>query len=177
MQRQTGFSKESKRSPGDFYITPDNAIIALLDREKFKGVGWEPACGNGAITKFFPRILASDISNDKHIKGRKGVDFLLSSKKVDYIVTNPPFKLLLPFMEKSMDVAKSKVALFARLQALEGKKRYEFFQKYPPIRVYIFSNRVSCSTLLGDSANILCFAWYVWEIGFKGRPTLDWIMC
>ena len=75
IQRQTGFSKETKRSPEDYYVTPDIAVKELLKREKFEGLGWEPCCGNGAISKFFPNMLVSDIRKDNTVIGDKRVDF------------------------------------------------------------------------------------------------------
>lgn len=172
---QTGFSKTAKRSPEDYYITPDMAVRELLSREEFCGIGWEPACGNGAISKFFPGILSSDIRFD-NIIGEPGVDFLFERREVDFIVTNPPFKLILPFIKHSLECA-TKVAMFARIQLLEGKERYKFFKLNPPIRIYVFSNRVNCSTDVTTCGGIMCFCWFIWEKGFSGLPTLDWILC
>lgn len=42
-----------KRRPGDFYPTPRECVYALmdfLDLPKYMEI-WEPACGDGAITK------------------------------------------------------------------------------------------------------------------------------
>ena len=39
------------RPEDDFYPTPPNAVYALLGAERFCGVVWEPACGDGAISK------------------------------------------------------------------------------------------------------------------------------
>lgn len=174
IQAQTGFSKTAKRAPEDYYITPDIATIELLKREKFDGAGWEPACGNGAISKFFPEIASSDIRFD-NIAGEPGIDFLTTNKMVDFIVTNPPFKLILPFIQHSLECA-NKVAIFARIQLLEGKERYNFFKQNPPIRIYVFSNRVNCSTGNITGTGIMCFCWFIWEKGFTGQPVLDWIL-
>lgn len=38
------------KSGFDFYQTPEWATQSLIDREKFRGSIWEPACGNSAIT-------------------------------------------------------------------------------------------------------------------------------
>jgi len=171
--RQIGGISNSARHPEDFYITPPHAVKALLKREKFNGIGWEPACGNGAITKFFPGIKASDIRTDSDIAGKGGIDFLTAYEKVDYIVTNPPFCLITEFIEHSLRCAK-KVAVFGRIQLLEGKKRYHLFMKHPPIRVYVFSSRVNCDPEKLKSG-AMCFCWFVWEKGFHGKPTIDWI--
>ena len=180
MQRQTGYSRDAVRSPEDYYITPPIATIELLKRERFEGVGWEPASGNGAIAKFFKDMTASDIRTDDDVYGEKGIDFLKEYREVDYIVTNPPFKLALSFMWHSMECARKKVALFARLLLLESKSRLEFFRKYPPIRIWVFSDRLSCirpeNKTTDTPTGIMCFAWFIWEKGFDGKPILDWIL-
>ena len=175
--RQTGFNQTTERVPEDYYITPPIAVEELLKREKFDGKGWEPASGNGAIAKFFPGIMASDIRKDDDIYGEKGIDFLKVYRKVDFIITNPPFKLLLPFMEHSF-ICANKVAIFCRLQALESKSRYSFYKENPPIRIYIFVDRVSCVPMhFNRNAHaIMCFSWMIFEKGFKGSPTLHWIL-
>jgi len=172
--RQTGFNEGTVRSPEDFYITPSIAIEELLKREKFEGIGWECASGDGAIAKFFPNIIASDIRKDDTVYGEKGINFLATERKVDFIITNPPFSLLLPFMEHSLECA-NKIALFCRLQALEGKARYKFYRKNPPIRIYVFADRISCVPFhINKNAHaIMCFCWIIWEKGYKGNTTLD----
>ncbi len=67
--------------------------------------------------------------------------------------------------------------MFGRIQLLEGLKRYdELYKDNPPKKVYVFSGRCSC---LKDGkkvkAGLMCFAWFVFERGFKGPTTLDWI--
>lgn len=177
--RETGFSRTAIRRPEDFYITPKVAIEELLKREKFVGRGWEPACGDGAISRFFSNNIhfrSSDIRRDKDIYGEKGVDFLKTYHSVDFIITNPLFSLILPFMEHAVECAKKKVALFGRIQLLESKKRYYFFKHHPPIRVYVFSSRVSCSPQSTKKRKVMCFAWFIWKIGYTEKPSLDWIL-
>jgi len=147
----------------------------LLSRETFEGIGWEPACGNGAITKFFPGIMASDIREDEEIAGDGGIDFLSAFRHVDFIVTNPPYKLALPFARHALNCA-WKVALLCRIQFLEGIERHAFFQEHPPIRVWIFSDRIHCSADGKPKAGMMCFGWFIWERGFQGKPILDWIL-
>lgn len=180
MQRQTGFNKETKRSAADFYKTPAKAVEELLKREKLEGIGWEPACGDGAISKLIPNIMSSDIRTDPDIYGEKGIDFLKETRKVDYIITNPPFSLMLPFAWHALEYA-DKVALFGRIQFLEGIERYNFFKQHPPARIYVFANRLSCASDSADkkskNGGIMCFCWFIWERGHKGKPTVDWILC
>lgn len=97
------------------------------------------------------------------------------------IITNPPYKYAFEFVQKALDSIEigHKVAMFLKLQFLEGKKRKEFFKENPPKVVYVASSRLNCA-MNGDfekypSNNAICYAWFVWEKGFKGDPIIKWI--
>ena len=58
-----------------------------------------------------------------------------------------------------------------------GKERRKIFDKFPPKKVYVSSSRIKCAKNgnfdeLDGSA--MSYAWFVWEKGFKGKPTLEW---
>lgn len=184
MQRAVGFSDPEKRQKDDFYETPPEATVELLKREKFDGVIWEPAVGAGAISKIFAQhgyfVVGSDLRTDNIYGDYPGRDFLTTSfpgqcPSPGSIVTNPPFKLALQFILRALsEPSVKKVAMFARIQLLESKERYlELWSKYPPVRVYIFSQRVTCHK---EGVSIMAFCWYIWEKGYTGRPELHWIL-
>lgn len=69
--------------------------------------------------------------------------------------------------------------MFAKIQFLEGIQRKEFFAKYPPKTVYVFSKRVNPlrNGMEVDEkgkpwASTMCFAWFVWELGYTGVPSI-----
>lgn len=81
----------TNRADSDFYPTPEYVTHALLDKERFDGFNiWEPACGDGAMTKVLKHrlphsdgysgsnrlIFSSDIRVDNDVYGCKGIDFL-----------------------------------------------------------------------------------------------------
>ena len=39
----------------------------------------------------------------------------------------------------------NRLALFLKVQFLEGKKRKELFSKYPPKVIYVSSSRIKCA--------------------------------
>lgn len=170
--RQLGAGDKLSRQPEDFYVIPIIAVEALRQNEVFTGVGWEPASGDGRIAKLMQMQLASDLRFD--VYGEGGMDFRLETRQVDYIITNPPFSLALPFVRHALECA-PKVAMFLRLQFLEGKERGEFFKKHPPIRIYLFSERLNCDPASNGSGGMMCFAWFIWERGFRGIPGLRWV--
>jgi hypothetical protein len=86
------------------------------------------------------------------------------------------------FTEKALELATDKVLMFGKIQFLEGKARREFFKHHPPKYIYVFSERQN--PLRNGSAydddgkklsTVMCFAWFVWEKGYKGESTLRWI--
>lgn len=72
-----------------------------------------------------------------------------------------------------------KVAMFLKLQFLEGKSRKNLFKRWPPKVLYVSSSRLRCAKN-GDfekakGATAIAFAWYVWEKGYAGEPVIRWI--
>lgn len=176
---------DSFRQPHDYYATDPDAMELLLKEERFAPVIWEPACGEGHLSKVLERSGYNVISTDLVYRGYgelDSVDFLETTKD-DFegdIITNPPYKYALEFCKKSLDTIKPghKVAMFLKLQFLEGKGRKEFFLENPPKTVYVSSSRLVCA-LNGDFEKIkssaVAYAWFVWEKGFHGNPVIKWI--
>lgn len=82
------------RVPLDFYPTPPEATRALLSVERFSGTIWEPACGDGAISKVLLAHGYSVVSTDLIYRGfgTGGVNFLTQTQtRARNIVTNPPY--------------------------------------------------------------------------------------
>lgn len=88
------------------------------------------------------------VSTDLVYRGygkQEAVDFLKVEGGFDGdIITNPPYKYALEFVEKVLDMVKpgGKVAMFLKLQFLEGKGRKRFFLENPPKTVYVSSSKL-----------------------------------
>lgn len=71
-----------------------------------------------------------------------------------------------------------KVAMFLKLQFLEGKRRKRLFLENPPKVVYVSSSRLGCAKN-GDFAEMpssaVAYAWFVWVKGFAGETVIRWI--
>ena len=76
------------------------------------------------------------------------------------------FKLSLPFVYKAVESVNKKVAFLCRITFLEGIARQKMFQE-------TFTN--PNSGLKTHGGGMLAFGWFIWEKGFKGKPTIDWI--
>lgn len=110
-------------------------------------------------------------------------DFLAESKPNSWngsIITNPPYKYAYEFVEKALDTVTegNKVAMFLKLQFLEGKKRRKLFDNTPPQTIYVSSSRLLCAKN-GDfestTSSAVAYAWYVWQKGYKGNTIVKWI--
>lgn len=169
------------REKDDFYPTPREGIEALLSVEKFEGPIWEPACGDGAISRVLQErghvVISSDLVSRGY--GESRIDFLMEwQPRAPNIITNPPFKYVAPFMRRALDLSTGKVAFLLRLACLEGKERAEIYRTSPLARVWVFSARLQIwRNGVADShaSGMIAFAWFVWEHGYDGKPTLGWL--
>ncbi len=179
-----GASDHSKneREKNDYYATHPDAVRWLIELEKFNQNIWEPACGEGHISKELERFGYKVKSTDKYDRGYGKVhDFLLSEndKWDGDIITNPPYKYAQEFVEKSLQVVNdnSKIAMFLKIQFLEGKKRKSLFKNNPPIKVWVSSSRILCAkngNFNTMKSSAVCYCWFIWMKGFKGNPEIGW---
>lgn len=182
--RMAGAANQGAREKDDFYPTPRRGIDALLSVEKFNGPIWEPACGDGAISLALEAagydVLSTDLVDRDF--GTSGIDFLMEwQPRAPNIITNPPFKLAVPFVRKSLDLTTGKVAMLLKIAFLEGIERSRLFADSPLARVHVFSQRLAfvpggtTSNRKLDGGGMMAFAWFVWEHGYTGKPELGWI--
>ena len=179
-----GGNPERGRVDNDYYATHPDSTKALLEVEEIIYPALEPACGEGHISK----LLEDDTTSLDLVDRGYGqiANFLTDEFNGCYntVITNPPFKYFQEFVEKALKVAKKKVIMFGKLQALEGQKRASFLEKSPLKTVYVFKKRQQplrngseIDTLTGKkwASSTMAFAWFVWEIGYEGEPNIKWI--
>jgi len=171
-----------EREKNDFYPTPSYAVQNLIDREQFIGNIYEPACGDGAISKVFINNGFDVYSTDLIDRGFGigNVNFLnYNGKNYDNIITNPPFKYGIKFVEKAKKHANKKVAMFLKTVFLESSSRYEMFQdkNFPLKTMYQFCKRVPIykSGIKMKNSGLVAYAWFVWEKEYDEKPTINWI--
>lgn len=187
-----GGNPKNKRVENDFYATNPKAVEMLFEKEEFYGDFLEPCVGQGHIAKSiqvkYPKahIECCDIV-DRGYPNTLVCDFIehdFLNQKFNSIITNPPYSLAKEFLEKGMEVLENngKIAMFLKIQFLEGEKRREMFQKYPPKYIYVFTKRMATfnnGQELDDNgkkwATTMCHAWFIWEKGFMGEPVVRWL--
>ena len=127
--------KKDNRRELDFYPTPPDVTEALL---RFLNLSpcdvWEPACGDGAMSRVLEAAGHSVHSSDirKTGYGCGGVNFLATeSRKFDAIITNPPFAVSEQFIRKALDSAPL-VSMLLKSQYWHAQKRQALLLQHPP---------------------------------------------
>ena len=178
----------TEREKDDYYATDPRALEMLLETESFSKDIWECACGEGHLSEVLVsrgyNVRSTDLIDRGY--GVGGVDFLLHDPQEQVnadIITNPPYKYALEFVSKAIDTITDghKVAMFLRLQFLEGRSRRKLFDKYPPSRVYVASGRINCckngdfsEKSRKEHSSAQAYAWFIWEKPFHGDTIIKW---
>lgn len=177
---------EEDRQSEDFYATDPKAVDLLLGLENFSQLHvWECACGEGHLSKAMQKKGLTVYSSDLINRGFGNIyDFLSQDNKEwkGHIITNPPYKYASEFIYKSLSIVpdECKIAMFLKVQFLEGKARKKLFTEHPPKTVYISSSRLLCAKnadfkgMIDGGGSAVAYAWFVWEKGFKGTTELKW---
>lgn len=150
------------RIDSDFYPTPSEVTIALLDFLKLKpSIVWEPACGEYAISNVVSSYGHTVISTDI----KYGDDYFNTKKdNIDAIITNPPFKYAEKFIRKSLKDAPIS-AMLLKTQYWHARQRTTLFNESPPSYVLALNWRPN---FFGDKATgspTMDFIWTVWIYG------------
>ncbi len=205
MQRRSAAAPDTL----DYFPTPPWATRALLRFLKSAEMSaicggrqyplelmsaWEPACGELHMSKVlketFPVVRASDVFD---YGGHEVIDFLstgFTEPDVDWVFSNPPFKLAQEFIELARRKAKVGTAMLLRGAFLEGQDRYrELFALDPPTvclqfveRVCMLEKRLVRAGEIDPFAikpgtkvsSATAYMWFVWIDGFSDSR-IRWI--
>ena len=187
--------KESETAAGDFYATHPESIQLFLKKcaeraLKLSESIYEPACGDGAISKILESAGYDVLSTDLYDRGfgYPGVDFLKLNKEeipeaykkyFKCIFTNPPYKYAQEFVEKALELADKDglVIMFLKTTFLETKGRLELFKNHKLKYVWQYVNRQGCGKNGGVFKNggAAAYAMFIWDNSYDGLPELDWI--
>lgn len=177
--------KGEERQPEDFYASDPAVIPPLLkvlgpEWESGGKLIWENACGQGHLSQVLElyghQVVSTDLIDRGY--GVGGINFLVDNfydkMSFDAIITNPPYKVALPFVEKSLKIAPV-VCMLLRIQFIESEVRDKLFTENPPRYVAVFRKRIMCSKdakFPKGESSATCYAWFIWERGYKGNPEL-----
>ncbi len=168
--RIVGGNTAYKRAASDFYPTPPDVTIALMEfLELDPGTRiWEPACGEGHMVRAMEAMGYQVIGTDI----QQGNDFLIVPPvDCEWIITNPPFSQSEAFIEKCIGYKKP-FAFLLKSQYWHAKRRISLFDKMPPKWIlpltwrpdFLFKTR-------GKGSPLMDVMWVVWEPGFDANSS------
>lgn len=190
MQNTSHAVMSQRVEPGDSrddFPTPPWATRALLEHvigiNGLDGLSClEPACGAGHMAKVLKEYFAEVRCADAYDYGYAPVrDFLTlpyETNAVDWVITNPPFRLAEDFVTRSFDVARLGVAMLVRTVFLESVGRYNrLFKNHPPSKFAQFVERVPMvkGRLDKKASTATGYAWLVWERDVNDLSKVIWI--
>lgn len=133
----------------DFYPTPPEATIALLneitERLPPRSVIWEPACGDGAISKVLIAHGFVVTETDIVARGRPSeqIDFLKAdNRRSEIIITNPPFNLATEFIAHADALRVQKMAMLLKSNFWNVAKNIQIFERWTPAMVLPLTWRI-----------------------------------
>lgn len=175
------------RAPYEFYPTPPEATRALLSVESFDGSIWEPACGEGHISKVLEahghQVVSTDLVD--HGYGEPSHDFLTEREsRAKHVLTNPPYGRGLgdAFCRHALNLTRQtggKVAMLVAIQSLCHPIRTPFFLETKPKVIYALDEchcypegdpKRATRSLMSQR-----YCWIVWEHGHTGPTRFDWL--
>ncbi len=180
----------------DFVPTPPFATRALFEcvapaelKNRPKLSGWEPAAGQGHMAKamgeYFPTIATDKYEHPGCLPGVEieQEDFLLSKRRADVIITNPPYSEAGPFMLHGLKQANQYFACLMRVQSLETQGRYQsIYKQTPPTRIAFFSDRIPFKSgkVVRKAPKMFFHVWLFWDLikvksGTNYKPEAMWV--
>lgn len=167
----------------EHFETPKWAADKILEHEILTYIVVDPCAGTGVLAESALKngygVFASDVHDWGYPKTTIE-NFLERTLPFDDDVTvfmNPPFSLACEFVRKAFELGARKVVCFQRFAWWESRGRREFWDEFPPARVYICGDRATCwrhdmpaeQRISGTTA---AHAWFVFEKGQTPGTTL-----
>jgi hypothetical protein len=162
-RRNSGYA----RKRNDAYQTPPwvvHALVPFLPR----GITtiWEPAAGRGQLVRALREtgyhVLASD----------RDYDFLSEApKRADAIVTNPPYKLAVAFIERGLTYFDT-TAMLLSIDFDSAVTRSHLFDDPRWMCKVVLRHRIRWFP--GEHGPSENHAWYIWKRGHRGSPRIGY---
>lgn len=166
------------RDATDFYETPRSFTAELLNRVQFNSRVWEPGAGAGAIGDVLLErgydVLETDVlpRHERVIKE----DFLTSTRTGMDIVTNPPFKLMVPFAQKAWELCEQKFAFVMPISGLNSSGRYQaIWSKMRVSRIILSGRYQHVMSVRGEIPSQFTHIWAVFDKKHEGPTTFEWL--
>lgn len=165
-----GGNPATERRQLDFYPTPAECTLALLPYIPISvKTIFEPACGDGAISKILIEkgfeVLSVDLRQDSGygIGGRNFIEYA-DNGKFDAVITNPPFNLSELFIKKALSISPV-VCMLLKSQYWHAKTRHKLFLDHTPAYILPLTWRPNFFGAEAKGSSMLDMQWTVWIAG------------
>lgn len=107
------------------------------------------------------RLITNDIRPDSPAQFHEDFITYPIKSSFDMIITNPPFNLALPIIEKALDILPiwGYCIMLLRLNFFGSKARKKFFESNMPIETYVHHKRISFAKSATDSIEYMHCVW------------------
>ncbi len=132
MGKPTKPNKTKIATKNDVVMTPHKTAKWIIDYYNPQGSVLEPCAGENSFYNLF--------KNEEKYRCEitDGIDFFDWNKKVDWIITNPPYSIYDLFLEKAFSVSDN-VVFFAPIQkALKSERIERMVLKYGGLKEIVF---------------------------------------
>lgn len=153
--------KYKELNPNDVVFTPDWLAKYICEMFDIKGLVLEPCKGEGAFMKYLP-------SNSEWCEITDGRNFYDYSKKVDWIVTNPPYSDFNSFLAHSFELADNVVFLVPLSKMLKSNGTVNKIFEYGGI----VSITVLPASIAGFPFGFPCGIFYI-QKGYKSHTSIS----
>lgn len=183
----------------DFYTSPIDFVKYQQKYLNPSDIIWEPSVGSGKVSKPLEelgyQVCSSDIYDYGYVNSygkptevldffkQEKLPFMFYGEIANVIMTNPPYKGQQKYVEHALKLlatqgAGCKIIMLLRLDFLTSQARGKFFKETGQLKhVDIFSYRIKClkDDIDDGTSSAVNYAIFVWETGYTGLPTIDWI--
>jgi len=159
-------NKTEIATAADKVYTKKSTAKWIVDYFNPSGSILEPAAGKDVFYNLFK-------TNEKfRCEIDDGIDFLTFDKKVDWIITNPPYSIYDIFLEKSFETANDVVFFVPIAKAFKSNKIQQMVIKYGGLKEIVYMG--------GGSKHGFAFGFPVgclhYQKGYKGDCKITYVM-
>lgn len=137
-------------NPNDVVFTPDKIAKFMVNYFKPKGKILEPCKGEGVFLKYLPK-------NTEWCEITEGKDFFDYNKKIDWIVTNPPYSNWNKFLNHCFKICDNIVFLVPLNKVFNSYERIKFYESFGGIVEILMTAGNKCGFPFGFPVCVIYF--------------------
>jgi hypothetical protein len=150
-------NKSGISTAADLVMTPPKVAELIVQHFNPSGSVLEPAKGTGNILRFLPNTA-------DWCEITEGKDFFDYDKKVDWIITNPPYSIYDQFLTHCFEVADNVVLLVPIAKAFKSMRVERMVDEYGGLKeIFLIGGGQKCGFAFGFPTGCLYY-----QRGYKG---------